>query len=87
MTALDDTAWMERSKCSGADPDFFFPGQHESHLVEAAKRFCSTCPVRGACLRYALACSPAVEGIWGGTSRRERIKIKNGKLPLPEYAA
>ena len=39
-----------------------------------AKSVCAVCPVRQACLEHALAHRER-EGIWGGTTERERRRI------------
>lgn len=76
--------WMDEGACVGEDPDLFFPvrGEGNQHAT-GAKAICngwddgsvSPCPVRETCLEYALV---HVEkfGIWGGTSERERRKIR-----------
>ena len=66
--------WRKRAACRGIDADIFFPvTDDESDAVEA-KAICSVCPVRQACLEHALACRER-EGIWGGTTERERRRI------------
>jgi len=39
-----------------------------------AKAVCSTCLVLGECRSWALAQGPALVGIWGGLSARERLR-------------
>jgi len=67
------TAWMRRANCLGVDPELFFPERGAS--TREAKAVCHGCVVRGACLDYALARSEK-HGIWGGTSERERRRIR-----------
>jgi WhiB family redox-sensing transcriptional regulator len=43
-------------------------------MEEIAKRICSECPVREACLDYALRMREP-EGIWGGLTADERRKL------------
>ena len=62
--------------CRTADPDLFFGPEGElvtawKARVAAAKAVCAGCPVRGACLEYALDTRQAF-GIWGGTDEDER---------------
>ena len=73
-------AWQDRGACRGADPDLFFPTKNRT--AHAAKRICAGCDadVRAACLAYALDNEP--EGVWGGTSPKERQGLRNGR-PLP----
>ena len=70
--ADDDGAWMLQAQCRGVDPETFFPT--ESAGVNAAQRLCGGCPVQRECLDYALR-HRIRQGIWGGTSERERRRI------------
>lgn len=65
-------AWRQRAACRGVDPDIFYPASDEE--AEAAKAICATCPVREACLEYALA-NRERDGVWGGATERERRRI------------
>ncbi|HSP04945.1 MAG TPA: WhiB family transcriptional regulator [Acidimicrobiales bacterium] len=64
---------MALGACRGADPDLFFPDRGES--LEPAKRICSECVVRDECLEHALASGERF-GVWGGTSERERRRLR-----------
>ena len=68
----DNTHWRQFTSCLGADPDLFFPEDEED--AQAAKAICLLCPVRGACLEYALEYREK-EGVWGGLNTRERRRI------------
>ena len=79
MTALDNRAerWS-RAACSTADPDLFFPISSSGPAVHQAKRakaICARCEIRQACLDYAIDAGP-VQGVWGGTTERERRMLK-----------
>ncbi|WP_028801452.1 WhiB family transcriptional regulator [Streptomyces sp. 142MFCol3.1] len=66
--------WRESAACRSVDPDLFFPIGHTGPAllqIEEAKAVCRACPVRDACLRWALDTGQAI-GIWGGTSEAER---------------
>lgn len=65
-------AWRQRAACRGVDPDSFYPASDEE--AEAAKAICAVCPVREACLEYALA-NRERDGVWGGATERERRRI------------
>lgn len=69
--------WQERSECRGIDPDLFFPTKGES--TRPAKAVCAWCPVREACLDYALVNSEKY-GIWGGRSERERRRARRVRV-------
>lgn len=69
----DPAPWMDRGLCKETDPDAFFPDKGGS--VWDAKKVCRRCEVRAECLDYALGNDERF-GIWGGTSERERRKLK-----------
>ncbi|MFE1451936.1 WhiB family transcriptional regulator [Streptomyces olivaceoviridis] len=60
--------------CAQTDPDLFFPtgvGARITIAVKQAKRICGRCPIRSACLAWALDTrQPA--GVWGGMDEHER---------------
>jgi len=63
---------MERAACaSHADPDLWFADHGEQERQREALRICAACPVRAACLAYALWMPPQA-GIWGGTTEDQR---------------
>lgn len=72
-----EMAWQDRARCVEVDPELFFP-DHAGVTGEEAKQVCGLCEVRGECLAYALA-RPALDGVWGGTSFRQRQKIRVGR--------
>ena len=61
-------AWMARAACRGMDSATFFPSRGEA--ADEARAVCDGCPVAGPCLSYAVA--EDLEGVWAGTSKRER---------------
>ena len=65
-------SWRQRAACRGVDPDVFYPSTDEE--AEEAKSICRVCPVREACLEYALA-NRERDGVWGGATERERRRI------------
>lgn len=67
-----DNDWMATGHCAERPPALFFPSDGVG--VEVAKRVCVDCPVRTACLEYALT-NRVDHGVWGGTSERERRRI------------
>lgn len=64
--------WRKHAACQGIDPDVFYPVSDEE--ADEAKAVCDQCVVREACLEHALA-NREREGIWGGTTERERRRI------------
>ncbi len=77
MLTPADEEWQERALCAQTDPEAFFPEKGGS--TREAKRICTGCEVRDACLEYALANDERF-GIWGGLSERERRRLKRGIL-------
>lgn len=71
--AADGKDWQEQGLCAQTDPELFFPDKGGS--TRDAKRVCQACPIRSQCLEYAFAHDERW-GIWGGTSPRERRKLK-----------
>jgi WhiB family transcriptional regulator, redox-sensing transcriptional regulator len=67
-----DTEWMGQGKCKDMDPAFFFPSDGVG--VRLAQNVCADCPVKAPCLEYALAYR-VDDGVWGGTSERQRKRI------------
>jgi WhiB family redox-sensing transcriptional regulator len=73
-TKPPDDAWRERALCAQTDPEAFFPEKGGS--TREAKKVCMSCDVRAECLHYALTHDERY-GIWGGTSERERRRLRN----------
>ena len=67
-----DTDWMTKGRCADVSPSVFFPSDGVG--VDAARKICQECDVRGPCLEYALV-NRIDHGVWGGTSERERRRI------------
>jgi WhiB family transcriptional regulator, redox-sensing transcriptional regulator len=69
-----DQAWMEMGACRhGRVPvEAFFPGV--DHVPPHLQELCERCPVRLPCLDFALTNDE--QGIWGGTSERQRRSIR-----------
>lgn len=79
IPAYSPTNWRRRAACRDLDPDLFTPvegeGEDAQHLLDAAL-FCvqSGCPVREACLAFALDTDQST-GVWGGKLATEREAI------------
>ena len=83
----DLPGWMSRGVCTDVDPELFFGpdfGWGREHAeappVRAkrearAKALCATCPVRQACLEYAMT-APEHDGVWGGVTAAERERMR-----------
>jgi WhiB family transcriptional regulator, redox-sensing transcriptional regulator len=71
------------------NPNMF---NHEEHVfgaaqvIEAAKEVCNTpCPYKDECLLWAM--THGETGVWGGTSERDRKRMKRAALPMPSMPA
>lgn len=75
----DGGGWRRDAACRDEEPELFFPpGRNDTARaqIEAAKSICAACPVRAACLRFALDTEQG-EGIWGGRTARERDMLRH----------
>lgn len=79
--------WAQAA-CLDHDPELFFPVGTSGPAVEqiaAAKFICGTCPIRSACLTWALDTGQEA-GVWGGATEDERRTMRRpGRRvePLP----
>lgn len=73
---IEMPAWKADAACRDLDPDLFFPAPGESHTE--AQAVCRRCDVQAECLAYALT-SDERFGVWGGTSERERRRIRRAR--------
>lgn len=74
-----DTEWMARGRCKDLPAETFFPSDGVG--VDAARRICADCPVKVACLEYAME-NHIDHGVWGGTSERERRRLARQRRHL-----
>jgi hypothetical protein len=67
-----------RAKCKDhPNPDFFFDTvvtRDGEEFADEQKKYCKGCDVLNECFYYALYTD--VRGVWGGTSYRERKKLR-----------
>lgn len=66
--------------CAQIDPDMFFTEDNGNlrgyyKFEREAKKVCSLCTLQLDCLQYALE-HPELDGIWGGTTPAERIRLR-----------
>jgi WhiB family redox-sensing transcriptional regulator len=70
---LQPLEWQTHARCAEVEPEIFFPERGGSS--KAARMVCAQCSVRLECLEYALN-NKEQFGIWGGTSERERRRLR-----------
>ncbi|MFC9834309.1 WhiB family transcriptional regulator [Rhodococcus sp. NPDC127530] len=68
--------WQLSAACRGTDTTIFYHpdnerGEARSERIRVAKLICDSCPVRAACLNYALETAEP-HGTWGGFTEEER---------------
>ncbi len=68
----EDYVWQVDASCRGVDAELFFPATEEA--AGTAKAICETCPVRLACLAFALERNERF-GVWGGLTEKERARL------------
>jgi WhiB family redox-sensing transcriptional regulator len=67
--------WRDEALCRDMPEIDFFPSPEDSAGIERAKEVCAVCPVAAECLDYALETRQA-DGVWGGLTTKERVKIR-----------
>jgi WhiB family transcriptional regulator, redox-sensing transcriptional regulator len=88
MTNRDSLDWRAAGACVSADPDLFFPLSATgpaTQQAERATRICGNCQVMRPCLEFALE-HAEVDGIWGGTTREERLRTRHATAGAPRGA-
>jgi WhiB family redox-sensing transcriptional regulator len=80
MTASDiHSGWWSQAACQSADRELFFPISElaaSGRSIAEAKAVCGRCRVRAQCLAHAMGSGP-VQGIWGGTTEKERRLMRS----------
>ncbi len=72
--ARENERWRRGAACRNMDTELFFPRGETGVPLEqtvAAKAVCAGCPVRTACLEFAMATRQEY-GIFGGLTEQER---------------
>jgi WhiB family redox-sensing transcriptional regulator len=72
-----DNSFIEFAKCKSTKQVDFHSEDYQE--VKRAIAFCRDCPVKTACLNYALE-NNIKYGVWGGTSAYARRKMKLNHL-------
>lgn len=82
---MNGSRWAEAAACrpgTGVPPELFQPpsehGAANLRQINRAKAVCRRCPVRDACLAYAMEQLPY--GVAGGTTAEERRAIRQAEL-------
>lgn len=67
-------SWRRDAACREVPSALFFLQRGED--ASPAKRVCAACPVRRECLEYAMAADASLQGVWAGTSVKERRSLR-----------
>ena len=81
---VHNTDWQVRAACRNTDTEAFFNpdylrGRNKRAREAAAKAICAACPVREACLEWALHLGET-HGVWGGMTPEERAGVTSPLL-------
>lgn len=70
---------FKQAACVNTDPEAFFPDmmEHSKYEMAVPRKVCASCPVREACLEWALCHEK--EGIWGGLDSAERNRMRKAR--------
>jgi WhiB family redox-sensing transcriptional regulator len=74
-----DRSFMAAGRCAGLDPGLFHPERGDMKGIAEAKAVCAGCPVREACLTYALDAGEHWD-IWGGVTAEGRRRLRKQRL-------
>ena len=78
-------AWMLDAACRDLPTEIFFPPPNRQGAADTKKALavCRSCPVREACLAYALTFPDrSLPGIWGGETERSRSRMLHCATPI-----
>ena len=70
------TDWRADALCAQVGGELFFSETTDTAITRAAKRICGDCPVQAECLNDALTADTNPPGVFGGTSKGERRRIR-----------
>lgn len=77
---LIEEVGSEHLPCAQA-PDLYHPSNEDKYYANMAIKACDDCPIKLPCATYAIEYER--EGIWGGLSASERIRIRrSGKISM-----
>jgi WhiB family redox-sensing transcriptional regulator len=73
LTTYDPDDWRLDAACRDLDTAIFFPESDDQAVL--AKSVCDSCPVREACLEFAIV-TRQDDGVWGGLDENERRRVR-----------
>lgn len=77
--AEEDGYWMADASCIGVDTEMFFVerGQNKPPMI---MKMCNSCPVKNECREYAV--KYVLDGIWGGTTPKDRSRLRTSRQKI-----
>ena len=84
ITTYDPDDWRLQAACRDLDTAIFFPDSDDG--AASAKAVCASCPVRDACLEFALV-TRQDDGVWGGLDETERRRVRRRRQEAARKAA
>ena len=84
VTTYDPDDWRQDAACRDLDTAIFFPDTDEDAATALA--VCASCPVREACLEFALL-TRQDDGVWGGLTENERRRVRRRRQEAARKAA
>ena len=75
--------WHHHAACQAQDPELFFSDLSDAQQIQTAKRICTGCPVRSACLADVMVWEQPSSryGVAGGLSAQERRQLHRTRKP------
>ena len=67
-------AWMASAACRGMGTSLFFPAPGDD--IEPARAICARCDVCQECLDYIMEAESGAPGVWGGTTGKDRRRLR-----------
>lgn len=75
VTIMETERWQDQASCKGMDTELFYPENcYRPRHVRHVRDVCASCPVQRECRNFAIG-NGEVYGIWGGTTRIDRINL------------
>lgn len=74
LDLLEPPAWQADAACREHPEIDWFPTACNN--IAEAKKVCAGCLVNDECANWAVSCGTDLQGIWGGRSQRERLRLQ-----------
>lgn len=68
--------WRTDALCLQYTTDTFFPDTGSKDIAADARKICRACPVTAACLNFAMSQENGLQGVWGGTTGKDRAALR-----------